>query len=147
MAFWTFLIGLVMMGLFSLDWVRRRHFELFYAAHQFVYPLLIMVLWHAASGWFFLLAGLVLHLVDRCILFTNACGDLKVMRVGRNGPYTWLELEPLSAKHHTAAQFAFLNIPAVSLLQWHPFTIASAPGNRTTTFIIKVTDYLVGSGR
>jgi len=38
---------------------------------------------------------------------------------------------------HTVAQYVFLNVPAISLLEWHPFTISSAPGDATTTHHIR----------
>mmetsp|Transcript_16764 Transcript_16764/g.19410 ORF Transcript_16764/g.19410 Transcript_16764/m.19410 type:complete len:92 (+) Transcript_16764:484-759(+) len=34
-------------------------------------------------------------------------------------------------------QFCFLNIPAIHPLQWHPFTVASAPGNPYLVLMIK----------
>ena len=36
-------------------------------------------------------------------------------------------------------QFAFLQFPTVSTLQWHPFTISSAPSSNRITFHIKNT--------
>ena len=36
-------------------------------------------------------------------------------------------------------QFAFLQFPTVSTLQWHPFTISSAPSSDRITFHIKNT--------
>ena len=30
---------------------------------------------------------------------------------------------------YKAGQWLFLNVPEVSTLQWHPFTISSAPGD------------------
>ena len=34
-------------------------------------------------------------------------------------------------------QYAFLNIPAISTLEWHPFSISSAPSDDYTTFHVK----------
>lgn len=36
-----------------------------------------------------------------------------------------------------AGQYAFLNIPEISTLQWHPFTISSAPSEHLLRFYIK----------
>jgi ferredoxin-NADP reductase len=39
---------------------------------------------------------------------------------------------------HTAGQYAFLNVPSLSALEWHPFTISSAPsGGSASTFHVK----------
>lgn len=39
---------------------------------------------------------------------------------------------------HKPGQFVFLHVPEISLLSWHPFTIASSPQDRSTSFILKV---------
>ena len=38
---------------------------------------------------------------------------------------------------HKAGQFVFLNAPAVSWFQWHPFSIASPPNSPTITLLIQ----------
>jgi len=38
---------------------------------------------------------------------------------------------------YRAGQYAFINIPALSALEWHPFTISSAPGENIISFHIK----------
>ena len=40
-------------------------------------------------------------------------------------------------------QYAFLHFPTVSTLQWHPFTISSAPSDDKVTFHIQVSDHLL----
>ena len=32
-----------------------------------------------------------------------------------------------SSLPHTVGQYCFVNIPSISVLEWHPFTISSAP--------------------
>lgn len=48
--------------------------------------------------------------------------------------YPTASFEPLS---HDAGQYVFLNFPDISLLEWHPFTISSAPGDSVTTHHIR----------
>ena len=36
-----------------------------------------------------------------------------------------------------AGQYAFLNVPALSAVEWHPFTISSAPGAPASTFHVR----------
>ena len=40
---------------------------------------------------------------------------------------------------HSMGQYCYLNIPRISRLEWHPFTISSAPVDMVTTHHIKVT--------
>ena len=39
---------------------------------------------------------------------------------------------------HSMGQYCYLNIPRISRLEWHPFTISSAPVDMVTTHHIKV---------
>jgi NAD(P)H-flavin reductase len=50
--------------------------------------------------------------------------------------HTKLELQPKNFAFRPG-QYAFLNIPAISMFQWHPFTISSAPGTSSVTFHVK----------
>ena len=45
--------------------------------------------------------------------------------------------KPASKLGHVAGQYAFINVPAVSQHEWHPFTISSAPADAVTTHHIK----------
>jgi len=37
------------------------------------------------------------------------------------------------AVSHRMGQYMFVNVPEISLLAWHPFTISSAPSDGITT--------------
>lgn len=70
---WTTWMMFMSMGLFALNRIRRRCYELFYYSHLIAsYALLPAVLWHAASSWECMLPGLTLWFVDQLIrLFHN----------------------------------------------------------------------------
>ena len=46
--------------------------------------------------------------------------------------------------NHIMGQYVYINIPAISSLEWHPFTISSAPIDHVTTHHIKVMGGLKG---
>lgn len=51
--------------------VRRQKFELFYYSHHFFLVLWAVVLWHAASAWYYIGASIALWIVDRAIRFSK----------------------------------------------------------------------------
>ena len=166
-------VALVAMGLLSVNYVRRRHFEVFYFAHHAFLALFLAVLWHAPSAWYYVMPGLLLWAIDHAVRFANACRAVKVTTFGfENGVITlkylmerrqrwwwrgtaYREEETLDspssstsscdccgAPHftplqHLPGQYVFLNFPDVSLLEWHPFTISSAPGDEATAHHIR----------
>lgn len=123
-------LSFITMGVLGLWTIRRRFFELFYYAHHITYCLLIpTVLWHAAAGWEFLLPGVALWFVDRCMrAYRSASSVSKVQAVytdiGLAGRVTSLYCHmPMD---YSPGQYIFLNVAEISLFEWHPFTIAGA---------------------
>ena len=57
-----------------------------------------------------------------------------LMSAGERGPL-----------NHLMGQYVYINIPAISSLEWHPFTISSAPIDHVTTHHIKVMGGLKGN--
>ena len=51
---------------------------------------------------------------------------------------TSVTLHRKTLSKYYAGQYAFVNFPTVSALEWHPFTISSAPSGQHVTFHIKV---------
>eukprot|EP00658_Telonema_sp_P-2_P021888 TRINITY_DN18730_c0_g1_i4.p1 TRINITY_DN18730_c0_g1~~TRINITY_DN18730_c0_g1_i4.p1 ORF type:complete len:527 (-),score=84.66 TRINITY_DN18730_c0_g1_i4:112-1692(-) len=140
LVWWTMLIC---MGVFACHYIRRRYFELFYYTHHAFLVIYIGALWHATSLWYFLISGLGLWFVDRLIRFSRGCslvGELKLTTTGyTNLKLTWIEIGTLDGllPVFEQGQYCFINIPQISLLEWHPFTIASAPSEGILRFYIR----------
>lgn len=59
------IVALLCMGILGLNCVRRKAFELFWVAHWIAFPALVgAILFHAQSGWYYTLGGLVLWFLD-----------------------------------------------------------------------------------
>eukprot|EP00051_Salpingoeca_urceolata_P032187 m.14595 g.14595 ORF g.14595 m.14595 type:complete len:1020 (+) comp4851_c0_seq2:172-3231(+) len=122
-------LSLILIGVLAMEPVRRLHFELFYYAHHLSICMMIpMVLWHAASGWEFLLPGLIVWFTDR---------SLRAFRSQRKVEWVQVDVLPVPGYDVTRlrcacnfkyypGQYCFINIPELSIFEWHPFTIASA---------------------
>ena len=67
------------MGVFSIERVRRKHFEWFYYSHHFAVVVLSMSVWHAASAWYFLSPGIFIWIVDRVLRFVSGTELVKVV--------------------------------------------------------------------
>eukprot|EP00656_Telonema_subtile_P001826 TRINITY_DN10790_c0_g1_i2.p1 TRINITY_DN10790_c0_g1~~TRINITY_DN10790_c0_g1_i2.p1 ORF type:complete len:694 (+),score=102.87 TRINITY_DN10790_c0_g1_i2:83-2164(+) len=130
------------MGVFAFDKIRRSNFELFYYTHHLYIVIYIAALLHAPSLWYFLISGLGLWFTDRLIRFSRGCsivGGVKLTSLGDGYCVTELEIQTIDGLPPVfeAGQYAFINIPEISTLQWHPFTIASAPSEGVLRFYIK----------
>ncbi len=128
--------SVALMFLTSLRVIRRRAFELFYYAHFLFLVLVAGGLYHAAYGPEFLLPGLILWVVDRAVRFCYNFRSVELTEVTHcSGNVTKLKFEGVSPT--AAGQMAWVQIPSVSFANWHPFTIASAPGDKIGTIAIR----------
>jgi predicted ferric reductase len=124
----------------------------FYFAHFSFLALIGATLWHAPSAWYYLLPGIVLYMCDQAVRFTKQSKLVKVSQFKFEEGIIFLgyqvelnqrvdddnfnekNFKPLK---HSLGQYVFLNVPEISLLEWHPFTISSAPGDKLTTHHIR----------
>jgi len=147
-------LAAVAVGVLARGWVRERHHEVFLAFHVISMATLCpAVLWHATGAWKFCLSGVVLWLADHAIRFARACAFVSVRSAVTMGAGEVLRLsyamdsggklctkpngrkpEPLL---HGMGQHVYLNVPAISALEWHPFSISSAAEDGVTTHHIK----------
>ncbi|KAH9600218.1 hypothetical protein LSM04_008610 [Trypanosoma melophagium] len=71
---------LVAMGVFALEPVRRRFFELFYYLHIAAFYMIVpTVLWHAAAAWEYFLPGLTVWFMDRLLRMYRSASTVEVV--------------------------------------------------------------------
>lgn len=67
--------------------------------------------------------------------YFNVSNDINTGNISTENGYQKSCYHPL---HHEVGQYCFINIPDISMSEWHPFTISSCPGfDRYTTHHIK----------
>jgi predicted ferric reductase len=137
--------------LFALEPIRRRFFHWFLRFHWMFFILIVVFgVTHGAKG---VLIGFVPFVLD--MVYRMAW---KVPQFARESP-GGIQASQVTIKlvandivrvqfprsqssgpglRHEAGQYAFLCIPQVARLEWHPFTIASAPHEPHMTFYIRV---------
>jgi len=129
----------VCMGLCAHNLVRRKWFELFYFSHHLAIVVFIGALMHASSLWYYLVGGLSLWILDRMIRFSTGCRAAEVIeaRTWAADRISELNIRVEGGFSHTAGQYCFINIPELSNLQWHPFTIARKKDDGSFCLMIK----------
>mmetsp|Transcript_20346 Transcript_20346/g.40351 ORF Transcript_20346/g.40351 Transcript_20346/m.40351 type:complete len:969 (-) Transcript_20346:201-3107(-) len=147
-------LAFVSMGLLARDCVRRAAYEVFLVAHLVTFGIFIIaVLWHADGAWKFLGGGAVLWVADALIRFARATSLVEVCDASLVARGDVLKISYLteaggnicakpSARHlepllHGMAQHVFINVPELSKVEWHPFSISSAAEDDFTTHHIK----------
>lgn len=149
------LFGLmVLIAIVSGDCVRRHYFEIFLRMHWVLFILIIV--FAVIHGAIFVLVGFVPWIVDmvfrkfyRAPKYKNGKsgnGIIAAQQVSiRKLPGNIICIQFPRVRGDTgesfmydAGQYAFLCVPSLSKLQWHPFTISSAPHEPFVTFHIKV---------
>ncbi len=128
--------ALAVMFLTSLRIFRRKTFELFYYTHFLFLVFVAGGLYHASHGPEFFLPGLILWALDRAVRLWYTFRAVNVTSTAHyTGGVTKLKFEGM--KTTSPGQIAWVQIPSVSKVNWHPFTIASAPGESTGTVAIR----------
>jgi len=139
---------MIAMGVLTFERIRRNHFEVFYYAHHIFVVVFGVMLYHAAMSWYFMLGGLSLYMLDRAIRFARGTATTKCIGVEVVGDVTKISYVieskttmfwggKLSKMKHQMGQYCFINLPAISVLEWHPFTISSAPSDLVLTHHIE----------
>ncbi|XP_077247410.1 ferric reduction oxidase 2-like isoform X1 [Tasmannia lanceolata] len=120
------LSGLVM-WVTSSSCTRRKMFELFYYTHHLYFLFLFFFVLHVGISFFCLiLPGVFLFLVDRYLRFLQSRRRVRLVSA-RILPCETVELNfsKTPGLNYTPTSMVFVNIPSISNMQWHPFTISS----------------------
>ncbi|RLN95368.1 hypothetical protein BBJ28_00005487 [Nothophytophthora sp. Chile5] len=131
------LLFLLALAATSIPWVRRRLFETFYYAHHLYIPAVVFAVMHDGDILWWLLPTLVLYLTSRAISHWNSLFPVQVLELTRLPEgLVKIVLARSSGGGFDVGQFVYLNVPAISKLQWHAFTISSSPRTSATSLTI-----------
>lgn len=123
----------------SHPWVRRHLFETFYYVHHLYIPAVVFAVLHFNVIVWWLLPTFVLYLSSRAISRWNSLFSVQVLEFTRLPEgLVKIVLARSSSRDGSfdVGQFVYLNVPAISKLQWHPFTISSSPLASPTSLTI-----------
>ncbi|XP_049352340.1 ferric reduction oxidase 2-like [Solanum verrucosum] len=120
--------------------IRRRMFELFFYTH-YLY-ILFMVFYVLHTGMFYaciMLPGFFLFLIDRYLRFLQSKQKVRLISA-RVLTCETLELNfsKISGLEYSPTSIMFLNVPSISKLQWHPFTVTSNSNLESDTISVVI---------
>ncbi|KAL3910338.1 MAG: hypothetical protein SGILL_007731 [Bacillariaceae sp.] len=119
---------MAIMTVFALPCIRRTRFEWFYYTHHLFIFVLIFLCLHYEGAFIYLIPGVAMYMVDKLFpLFAyRSSGIVETRMVSPDV----LEISiPTRTQGYYGGAYVFLNVPSVSWLEWHPFSLTSAPGN------------------
>ncbi|KAF7826083.1 ferric reduction oxidase 2 isoform X2 [Senna tora] len=111
----------------SIPSIRRKAFELFFYTHHLYILFLIFFVFHVGMPYAsIMLPAFYLFLLDRFLRFLQSRTHVSLLSA-RLLPCQTLQLN-FSKSHgltYNPTSVMFINVPSISHLQWHPFTITS----------------------
>ncbi|KAJ2810658.1 hypothetical protein H4S07_002548 [Coemansia furcata] len=114
----------------SVPVVRRRFHEVFYLMHHMFIPTTILLFIHGSAKSFpYYIAGPgAIYIIDRVYrLVRSRFRHPRILSVIQH-PSNVIELKmEKRGMKFQVGQYAYINVPSISLLEWHPFTLTSAP--------------------
>lgn len=122
------LLAGVIMWATTIPRIRRKMFELFFYTHHLYMVFLFFYLMHVGISHFCLiLPGVYLFMVDRYLRFLQSRNRARLVSA-RLLPSEAIELNFAKSPKLTFEPLStvFINVPSVSSLQWHPFTVTSS---------------------
>ncbi|KAL2233863.1 ferric reduction oxidase 2 [Sesamum indicum] len=123
----SLLAGLMLWGA-TFPRIRRKTFELFFYTHHLYILFLIFFVLHVGISYAcIMLPGFFLFMIDRYLRFLQSRRGVRLLSA-RVLPCQTVELNFSKSKglSYTPTSIMFLNVPSISKLQWHPFTITSS---------------------
>ncbi|EFJ17226.1 hypothetical protein SELMODRAFT_10830, partial [Selaginella moellendorffii] len=122
-AFATSLI----MWITAIKPVRNRKFEMFFYTHQLYIVFIFSFAVHAGDrGLETIAAGMVLFFVDRLLRYLQSRRHVDMVSAKLiSSDMMELTFAKDPSLRYPASSIMFLNIPTVSKLQWHPFTVTT----------------------
>jgi len=129
------IILMTIMVVFAPKKMRKKNYERFWYTHMFWLPVLILLCFHGAKEyfskqyviWFVAFPGGILILEKIYMLISCIWERFRILDLRIYSDIIELKVTKPSKYKYRAGQYALINIPEISKLQWHPFSYSSAP--------------------
>ena len=142
------------LSIMSLNFFRRRMFEVFRVAHWLFVPAFILGIMHTGSVAAYGALPAILYAIDRLMRWFRSHQEWEAVTVAATGAnIVHLTVKPAAGSTHRlafeAGQYCFIRVPVISEFEWHPISVCSAPNHSAATlsFAIKSMGANTWSGR
>jgi len=127
------------------DNTRRGQFEIFWYSHHCFVLFFIFILCHGHGGinphyWMYAIPCMFIYVIERGLRLYRASLPVSILSVSIMEDVLAIEFakEGVFEEGYKEGQYLFLCSPPISRIQWHPFTISSAPEESSVTVHIRV---------
>ncbi|KAJ1954958.1 hypothetical protein GGI12_005674, partial [Dipsacomyces acuminosporus] len=125
----------------SIPAIRRKFHEVFYWSHHLFLPITALFFVHGSASSFqnYFAGPGAIYVADRIYrLVRSRIGHPRILSVIQH-PSNVIELRIEKRRMRPqVGQYIYINVPSISWLQWHPFTLTSAPEEDELTLHIWV---------
>lgn len=123
------LVLILIIAIFSLPYFRRYHFEWFFYIHHLFVLVLFFVCLHYPGAVIYLIPGFAMYMIDKLMgmLAYKNYALAKVEMVSPDVLEVSFEIKDIDSIRYEAGQYVFVNVPFISHLQWHPYSLTSSP--------------------
>ncbi|KAJ3030237.1 ferric/cupric-chelate reductase [Rhizophlyctis rosea] len=130
---WTSLVGLfsliafVYVGFSAIEYFRRNQYNFFWFSHMLSFVAIILAFMHASPMFYYSFPAVVLYIIDSLVRLFNRRKEYIIKSVSME-PCGYLRVDIAGTNFKfVPGQWILINIPSLSRVMWHPFSIASSP--------------------
>lgn len=123
-------LALAVVFLTSIEWLRRKKYQVFYALHFAFLFFYLFAAMHTPHFQFYGYLAMAIYGFDKLQRFARGVASIRpVERVERVAGGSILRVSILKPSWSSPqlGQYVFLNFPQISKWEWHPYTLASSP--------------------
>ena len=110
------------------DVVRRSKYEVFFKSHHFFTLFYLALFLHGPSFFYWTCIPVLLYIYERYMQTTRGNRPYLLLKVEYIAPVMAVYFRPVFKEdfQFKEGEYLYLNCPAISPSEWHPFTISSA---------------------